>query len=117
MLLRESSRHAALDTDLQIVVGTSADPDGGIPHGAALRRFAQALVTDSRDLAPARAALCTAVGPERTAHAACVIASFDGINRVADAIGIQFEGSKLERTADLRDHLALDDMQTARMPT
>ena len=30
------------------------------------------------------------------------------------AIGIQFERSKLERTADLRDQLALDGMETAR---
>lgn len=109
MLLRESSERAELDADLQIVRGEAANPDGGIPNGAALRRFAEALVTGSPELAAARSALCEAVGPERAAHAAAVVACFDGINRVADATGIKLDGVVETRAGDLNERLGLSE--------
>lgn len=113
LLLRESSAQAELDADLQIVRGASADPDGGIPHGALLRRFAAALVTGREELASARAALCQAIGPERAAHAAGVVASFDGINRVADATGIRLDASSEQRAGDLIEDLGLAALRNA----
>ena len=83
-----AAERAALETDLQVVQGRSRDPDGGVPHGATLRRFAEAVVTGNGDLAAKRAAVVEAVGAGPAAHAAGVIASFDAINRVADATGI-----------------------------
>ncbi len=110
MLLRESSQRAELDADLQIVRGEAEKPDGGIPHGAALRRFAEALVTGSPELAAARSALCEAIGPERAAHAAAVVASFDGINRVADATGIELDPIAQTGAGDLIESLGLIEM-------
>jgi hypothetical protein len=114
MLLRESSQRAGLDADLGIVRGGASLPDGGIPHGAALRRFAEALVTGSPGLPDARSTLSAALGPERTAHAAGVVASFDGINRVADATGIRLDTASEQRAGDLIASLDLTDLGRAR---
>jgi hypothetical protein len=114
MLLRESSQRAELDADVRIVRNAADDPDGGVPHGAALGRFAEALVTGSPELASARSALCRAVGPGRTAHAAGIVASFDGINRVADATGIRLDAASEARAGDLIETLELTELGRAR---
>ncbi len=113
MLLRESSQRAELETDLQVVQGRSGDPDGGIPHGATLRRFAEAVVTGNGDLAADRAAVVEAVGAGPAAHAAAVIASFDAINRVADATGIRLDEESQTRAADLVEELGLERIRSA----
>jgi hypothetical protein len=97
MLLRASSEQV----DMQIVNGRSEDPDGGVEAGAAIRRFALALIRDEADLVEARTALVAAVGPGPAAHAACVAASFDGINRVANATGIALDPESDAIAADL----------------
>ena len=101
--------------DLRIVTG--AADEVGIEHGVLFARFAEAAITGTvTQLAAARAVLFRELGNDAVVDAAGVVALFNAINRVADAIGIQFEESKLERTADLREHLALDHMETARLP-
>ena len=113
MLLRESSEHAGLETDLQVVRGRAEDPDGGVPHGALLRRFAEAVLADADDLAASRDALIGAVGPAPAAHAAGVIASFDAINRVADSTGIDLDVPSQARAGDLIESLGLEAMRSA----
>jgi len=103
------------EMDLRIVTGVTDEVD--IENGALFAHFAEAAIAGTvTELAGSRAALYRVLGHEAVVDAAGVVALFNAINRVADAIGIEFEGSKLERTADLRKQLALDDMQTARMP-
>lgn len=103
------------DTDLRIVTGAADDVD--IEDGVLFARFAEAVVAGSvAQLAAARDRLWRKLGDAAVVDAAAVAALFNAINRVADAVGIQFEASKLSRTADLRAHLALDDMSTARLP-
>jgi len=113
MLLRESSQQAGLGADLQVVHGRSEDPDGGVPHGAALRRFAEAVVREADDLPACRDALLRAVGPGPAAHAAGVIASFDAINRVADSTGIDLDAESQSRAGDLIESLELEAMRSA----
>ena len=62
-----------------------------MPEGAALRRYAKAVLERSADLDSARAALVAAVGESATVQAASIVACFDGINRVADATGIRLD--------------------------
>ncbi len=98
-----------------MVTGQAADKDGGIPNGELLRRFAEAILDRSNDVAEARADCVDVLGDEATAQAASVVASFDGINRVADATGIRLD---LETTSGGGDEiireLALEDLGAAR---
>jgi len=103
------------DMDLRIVTGAAREVE--IEDGVLFARFAEAIVTGPvAAVAAARDALERRLGGEAVVDAAAVAALFHAINRVADAVGIQFEASKLERTADLRAQLGLDDMATARLP-
>ena len=100
------------DADLGLVNATGDSPD--IPNGMLFADFAEAVVVDRAALPAARNALHDELGSDAVIDAAGVSALFNAINRVADAIGIQVENSKLERTADFREALGLDDYQTAR---
>jgi hypothetical protein len=112
-LLRESGKHRAGGIDMRIVIGTSEHADGGIEHGALLRRFAMATLEKSdEDLAAVRADLVDAIGPQRSAQAARIVASFDGINRVADATGIRLDAPTERGAGDLVAELELADFLT-----
>jgi len=74
-----------------MATGQATEKDGGIQKGALLRSYVEAILDRSRDVASARAACIEALGDEATAQAASVVASFDGINRVADATGIRLD--------------------------
>ena len=113
MLLRASGERGEADLDLQVVVGRARDADGGIPHGARLRRFAvAALGNDPEELAAARGDLVAAVGPARAAQAAGIVAGFDAINRVADATGIALDARSQAATQDLVADLDLERMRS-----
>ena len=101
------------NTDLRIVTGAVGDVE--IENGVLFVRYAEAIVSGTvAEVASTRDALFRVLGNDAVVDATAVAALFNAINRLADAIGIQFEKSKLERTADLRDQLALDVMKTAR---
>ncbi len=103
------------DTDLRIVTGAAAEVE--IENGVLFVRYVEATVTGTvPEVASTRDALFRVLGNDAVVDAAAVAALFHAINRLADAIGIQFEKSKLERTADLRDQLGLAGMETARFP-
>ena len=98
---------------LGLVTGQGDSPD--IPEGELFAAFAEEIVSGEESrIGQARNQLYERLGNEAVVDAAAVAALFNAINRVADAIGIQFEASKLERTDDFRNALDLDSFQTAR---
>ena len=99
-LLRASGKTSGAEIDVRVATGTAADPDGGVPGGAVLRRYAKAIVAERADLDAARVACFEALGAVATAQAASVVASFDGINRVADATGIGVDREMYESGAN-----------------
>jgi hypothetical protein len=87
----------------------AADGDGGIPHGALLVEFAEAVLGDDDDrLDRARARLRATLGDEALVDAAAVVANFNAIDRIADATGIPIDPERVELTADLRAELGID---------
>ena len=104
-MLRESGDFSGGRYDLEAVNG---EGDGGVTQGAALIRFAEAVVAGSdADLAAARQGLLAALGPAGFVDAAAVAALFNAIDRVADATGIPLEPEKAAATADFRPALGI----------
>lgn len=111
MLLRASGDHDGRDYALKTMThGEAADrPDGGVPDGAVLIAFAEAVLGDDDDrLAAARDGLRAGLGDAALADTAAVVATFNGVDRVADATGTPLETYKEEATAEMRTALGLD---------
>ena len=85
----------------------------GVPAGRELVRFATASLGDRADLAAARAALRDVVGDAGLVEAAGTVAVFEGLNRIADATGIQLDDNLAADTADFRGQLGIDDYSVA----
>ncbi len=108
MLLRASGEHKGQAIDLDAVIG-AADGDGGIPGGDLLVAFAEAVVgDDAQALADARQAVLDALGERALVDSCGVAATFNAIDRVADATGIPIDEARVEPSAGLRDRLGID---------
>ena len=100
---------------MRIATGTSGDPDGGVLHGARLKSYAEAILDRSRDVEAARNACVSAIGEDATIQAASIVASFDGINRVADATGIRLDPESANNGAErIIEALELEELGAAR---
>jgi hypothetical protein len=112
-LLRESSTAKGETYDLSLLTG--AKGDGNIPHGALLVSYAEAVLgTDDRRLADVRASIRAQMGDAALVDAAAIVATFNAIDRVADATGIPIEDAKAASTADLRAALDINDFAERR---
>ena len=108
MLLRASGEHNGQAIDLDAVIG-AADGDGGIPGGDLLVAFAEAVVgEDAQALADARRAVLDTLGEQALVDSCGVAATFNAIDRVADATGIPIDEARVEPSAGLRDRLGID---------
>ncbi len=105
-LLRASGQHNNRDYALHGVMdGATAT---GVAGGEALLALADAaLGQDGAALAHARTAVRASLGEPALLDAAAVIGGFDGITRIADAIGIPLEPAKQDQTADFFDALEI----------
>jgi hypothetical protein len=109
-----------------MAIGDAETEDGGIAHGGLLRRYAEAILTVDQDpntrsvraskgLEDARDACISALGVPATVQAASVVASFDGINRVADATGIRLDPETAAQGGDeIIRELGYEALGTAR---
>jgi hypothetical protein len=96
--LRESGRSAGETFDLGAVT-EGVEGAGGVRHGELLSELTSAVVSRNRAALDAlRPAAVEALGGDGFVRAVGVAAGFDGINRVADIIGIPLDD---ERFADL----------------
>lgn len=106
-MLRESSKATGENYDLGLLTGGSGD--GNIPHGALLVAFADAVLgSDDARLAAIRSEICAKMGDAALVDAAAIAATFNAIDRVADATGIPIEDAKAEATADFRAALGIN---------
>ena len=106
-MLRESSKAKGEAYDLSLLTG--AKGDGNIPHGALLVSFAEAVLgSDDQRLAIDRARILAELGEAALVDAAAIVATFNAIDRVADATGIPIEDGKAASTADFRAALGIN---------
>ena len=106
-MLRESSKTKGENYDLTLLTGTNGD--GNIPHGALLVQFAEAVLgSDDARLAAIQSEIRAKMGDAALVDAAAIAATFNAIDRVADATGIPIEDNKAEVTADFRAALGIN---------
>ena len=111
MLLRASGE--AMDEEAQLE-GSIGDGDSGVEQGVALVRFAEAATRGSEDLGEARTALIDAIGGEAFIEAAATVGIFNGLVRVADALGIPLDEGTRRNSEAFRDSLGLNEFASAR---
>jgi hypothetical protein len=111
MLLRASSEALGSEAKLDGAIGQG---DGGVEHGVALCRFAEAATRGSDDLEAARVNLLGAVGPEAAIEAAATVGIFSGLVRVADATGVPLDEGTRKHSAAFRATLGLNAYAGAR---
>ena len=111
MLLRASSEALGDEAELSVAVG---DGHGGVEHGELLARLAEAASRGSEDLAAIRGLLSNVLCPDQFVEAASTAGIFNGLVRVADAIGIPLDDGTLRASGDFRELLGLDDYAGAR---
>ena len=81
----------------------------GIPHGAKLIEFAEAVIgLDEPRLKAARAAIVQVMGEAALVDAAGVAGFFNAIDRVADSTGTPLDDQTASETVDLRQVLGID---------
>ncbi len=115
ILLRASGEETGEAYDLSAIHGDGSD-GGGVAAGTELLAFADALLGgDDAALDRARASLRQAVGDAGLVDAAGVAATFNAIDRIADATGIPLEEQKAAISANFRAALAIDSYADGRV--
>lgn len=108
------SGHAAgLEVDLDAALDPSSSGDAGVPMGAALLHYANAVHDASAVLDGTREVVRSTLGTEATYEAAATIAIFNGLVRVADGTGIQLDDGVVAESADYRDRLGVNEFAGA----
>ena len=106
--LRENLDENNDDYDLGVITGSS-NGDSGIPDGGILMEYAEAVLgDDAQRLNIARKTVIATLGEKACIDAAGVVATFNAIDRVADATGIPLEDWKLESSEDFREDLGIE---------
>ena len=87
----------------------------GVPHARALLAFADAVMAfDVASMGGPRNEALAAVGGAALVDAAAVIGGFNGIVRIADAMGIPLEDAKAADSAEWRASLRIDRYAAAK---
>jgi alkylhydroperoxidase family enzyme len=106
-MLRASGQVSGANVDLGLVNGAPAS-DGGVPRGARLLAFTEAVMrTDDATLVDERARLRAVLSPAAFVDACAVICAFNVVDRVADSTGIPLDDIMLTMSTDVRRELNL----------
>ena len=110
MLLRESSR----TSDVNLNAAVNSGVESGVPHGATLLAFADAVLgDDDAALDAARSKILQELGPKALIDSAGVVATFMQMDRIADGTGIPLDSPFVEQTGDMRAELGLNSFASA----
>lgn len=102
-MLRASSEAIRSEVDLaRLEVGAEVE------NGELLVRYAESAVRGDSDLDKVREELASRVGQLGLIEAAATVSAFEGLNRIADATGIQLDAGLADESADFRSTLGLD---------
>lgn len=114
-MLRVSAKTSGDDVDLAgIVVGDEVAT--GIPGDKALLEFAEVcLGDDAAAIADARQQVHEELGELPMIDAACIIANFQRMVRIADGTGIALDNEVAAMTADIRNDLGINDYSAAQL--
>ena len=110
MLLRASSKAIGAGAELDAAVGRG---DSGVECGDLMSRFAEAATRGNDDLEALRRELFETLGGERFVEVAATVGIFNGLVRVADAIGIPLDDGTLRASVAFRSELGLDQFAGA----
>lgn len=114
-MLRVSMTTTGRQMALDAVSGSVASAAAGVPFGAELVRFAEAVAQrDVLALAAARRELLDAAGARVLVDAAGVAANFQRMVRIADATGIPVDRIDTELSREVRSTLGLERYAGAR---
>lgn len=112
-MLSWSSTESGTPADLAAVA--EGEGDGGLPFGAELVGFAEAIGGwDEAALTAARERLAVAAGEAFMIDAAAVVANFEMMTRVADGTGARFPAQTAAFRADLDARLDIGSFTSAR---
>ena len=107
MALRASALETGKPADLEVATGR-ADGDGNVENGAFLAALAEAVARWRWDeVATLREEGRVRLGAQQTSDAILVASGFNGITRVADAIGIRLDQRTADASADFRDSVGI----------
>ena len=107
MALRASALETGQAADLAVATGR-ASRDGNVECGALLAALAEAVARWRWDeVADLREEGRTRLGAQQTSDAILVASGFNGITRVADAIGIRLDQRTEDASADFRDSVGI----------
>ena len=110
MALRASSPDKTLN--LNAAVGGAGD--SGVPGGASLVAFAEAVLgDDDAALERTRADVLEGFGPDGLVDAAAIVATFQQMDRIADGTGIPLDAHAVQHSRGFWSELGLDRFASA----
>ena len=88
--------------------------DSGVPGGAALLEFSEAVIGPDRErLDAARGVLALTLSPAAVSAAAAIAGNFSKNDRIANGCGIPVDSIVMNITEDIRADLGLNDFRSA----
>ena len=71
-------------------------------------RYAESAVQRDSDLTESRTRLLRLIGPQALVEASATVSAFEGLNRIAEATGIQLDAGLADESADFRNDLGIN---------